>query len=144
MNFKTLTINSIHQRSTKDKIELAKMTSYLTVTSGSSGHCIRLNLIRLLRMPRIRIRLHCISHLVSLTCTSYRIWLRHLQRQKSKKKYATVYRQSNWNTMKELGDTKWLDKVLDDIEFWIEPTRKCFTVEVISLEHKMKNNLADI
>jgi len=37
---------------------------------------------------------------------------------------------------------KWLPKVLDDIEFWIEP--KGFKVDVIALEYKMKNNLADI
>jgi hypothetical protein len=68
--------------------------------------------------------------------------LKALAKAKSKKKYATVYiTHPNYDTMKE-WNTKWLPKVLDDIEFWIEP--KGFNVDIIPLEYKMKNSLKDI
>ena len=68
--------------------------------------------------------------------------LKLLAKAKSKKKYATVYiTHPNYDTMTEFNK-KWLPKVLDDIEFWIEP--KGFNVDIISLEYKMKNSLKDI
>ena len=139
MNFKTRTINSIIKKA-KDKIELNDKLPAGYIWKQWSLYKTELDTIIENATDKDSIALHQSSGKFNLH--KLQDMLKALAKAKSKKKYATVYiTHPNWNTMKE-WNTKWLPKVLDDIEFWIEP--KGFTVEVISLEHKMKNNLADI
>ena len=139
MNFKTRTINSIIKKA-KDKIELNDKLPAGYMWKQWSLYKTELDTIIQNATDKDSIALHQSSGKFNLH--KLQDMLKALAKAKSKKKYATVYiTHPNWNTMKE-WDKKWLPKVIDDIEFWIEP--KGFTVEVISLEHKMKNNLADI
>ena len=139
MNFKTRTINSIIKKS-KDKIELNDKLPAGYIWKQWSLYKTELDTIIENATDKDSIALHQSSGKFNLH--KLQDMLKALAKAKSKKKYATVYiTHPNWNTMKE-WNTKWLPKVLDDIEFWIEP--KGFKVDVIPLEHKMKNNLADI
>ena len=139
MNFKTRTINSIIKKS-KDKIELNDKLPAGYIWKQWSLYKNELDTIIENATDKDSIALHQSSGKFNLH--KLQDMLKALAKAKSKKKYATVYiTHPNWNTMKE-WNTKWLPKVLDDIEFWIEP--KGFKVDVVSLEHKMKNNLADI
>jgi len=139
MNFKTRTINSIIKKA-KDKIELNDKLPAGYIWKQWSLYKTELDTILKNASDKDSIAIHQSSGKFNLNKLQDELKL--LAKAKSKKKYATVYiTHPNWNTMKE-WNTKWLPKVLDDIEFWIEP--KGFKVDVVSLEHKMKNNLADI
>jgi hypothetical protein len=139
MNFKTRTIKSIIKKAT-DKIELNDKLPAGYIWKQWSLYKTELDTILKNASDKDSIAIQVSSGKFNLNKLQDELKL--LAKAKSKKKYATVYiTHPNWNTMKE-WNTKWLPKVLDDIEFWIEP--KGFKVDVVSLEHKMKNNLADI
>ncbi len=139
MNFKTRTINSIIKKA-KEKIELNDKLPAGYIWKQWSLYKSELDTILKNATDKDSIALHASSGKFNLHKLQDELKL--LAKAKSKKKYATVYiTHPNWNTMKE-WNMKWLPKVIDDIEFWIEP--KGFKVEVISLEYKMKNSLKDI
>ena len=139
MNFKNAKIKSIIKKA-KDKIELNDKLPSGWIWKQWSLYKNELDTILKNASDKDSIAIHQSSGKFNLHKLQDELKL--LAKAKSKKKYATVYiTHPNWNTMKE-WNTKWLPKVLDDIEFWIEP--KGFKVDVIALEYKMKNNLADI
>ena len=139
MNFKTRTINSIIKKA-KDKIALNDKLPAGYIWKQWSLYKTELDTIIENGTDKDSIALHQSSGKFNLH--KLQDMLKALAKAKSKKKYATVYiTHPNWNTMNE-WNKKWMPKVIDDIEFWIEP--KGFKVEVVPLEHKMKNSLKDI
>lgn len=139
MNFKTRTINNIISKS-KDKIELNDKLPAGYIWKQWSLYKSELETILENATDKDSISMHASSGKFNLH--KLQDTLKALSKAKSKKKYATIYiTHPNWKTMQE-WNKKWLPKVMDDIEFWIAP--KGFHVEVISLDHKIKNDLADI
>ena len=139
MNFKNAKIKSIIKKA-KDKIELNDKLPSGWIWKQWSLYKNELDTILKNASDKDSIAIHQSSGKFNLHKLQDELKL--LAKAKSKKKYATVYiTHPNYDTMTEFNK-KWLPKVLDDIEFWIEP--KGFKVDVIALEYKMKNNLADI
>ena len=139
MNFKNAKIKSIIKKA-KTKIELNDKLPSGWIWKQWSLYKSELDMIIENGTDKDSIALHQSSGKFNLH--KLQDMLKALAKAKSKKKYATVYiTHPNYDTMKE-WNTKWLPKVLDDIEFWIEP--KGFNVDIISLEYKMKNSLKDI
>mgnify|MGYP001386255410 CR=1 FL=1 len=139
MNFKTRTINSIIKKA-KAKITLNDKLPDGWIWKQWSLYKSELDMIIENGTDKDSIALHQSSGKFNLH--KLQDMLKALAKAKSKKKYANVYiTHPNWNTMQE-WNTKWLPKVLDDIEFWITP--KGFNVDVISLEYKMKSSLEDM
>ena len=139
MNFKTKSINAIIKKA-KDKITLNDKLPSGWIWKQWKLFPTELDNILKNASDKDSIALHQSSGKFNLH--KLQDMLKALAQSKSKKKYATVYiTHPNHKTMQE-WNTKWLPKVMDDIEFWITP--KGFKVDIVTLDYKMKSSLAEM